>query len=72
MVVGEIPVSHQVLPNGSTSYTVPIECAPGRAGVQPSITLSYNSLGGNGVAGYGWSIGGLSAIQRIHAAALPG
>ena len=64
MVVGEIPVSHQVLPNGSTSYTVPIECAPGRAGVQPSITLSYNSLGGNGVAGYGWNIGGLSAIQR--------
>jgi len=62
--VGEIPIQHQVGANGTTTYTVPIECAPGRAGVQPSIALSYNSLGGNGVLGQGWSIGGLSSISR--------
>jgi len=62
--VGEIPIQHQVTANGSTTYSVPIECAPGRAGVQPSITLVYNSLAGNGVLGFGWGIGGLSAINR--------
>ena len=62
--VGEIPIKHQVTANGATTYTVPIECAPGRAGVQPSIALSYNSLGGNGVLGQGWGIGGLSSINR--------
>ena len=62
--VGEIPMQHQVQANGSTTYTVPIECAPGRAGVQPSISLVYNSLGGNSVLGYGWGIGGMSSIVR--------
>ena len=64
MTVGEIPMVHQVAPNGATTYTVPIECPPGRAGVQPSISLCYSSHGGNGVLGYGWSIGGLSSINR--------
>ncbi len=62
--VGEIPLQHQVAPNGATTYTVPIECAPGRAGAQPSVALSYNSLAGDGVLGYGWNIGGLSSIHR--------
>jgi len=62
-VVGKIPMQHQVLPNGVTTYTVPIECAPGR-GIQPSISISYNSLGGNGVLGFGWNIEGLSSINR--------
>ena len=63
--VGEIPIQHHVDANGATTYTVPIECAPGRAGMQPSISLIYNSLRGNGVLGYGWGIGGISAINRV-------
>jgi len=63
-IVGEIPIQHQVAANGSTTYSVPIECTPGRAGVQPTVALVYNSLAGNGVLGFGWGIGGLSSINR--------
>ena len=62
--VGEIPIQHHVTAFGATTYAVPIECAPGRAGLQPAVSLIYNSLGGNGVLGMGWNIGGLSSIRR--------
>ncbi|MCD7935624.1 MAG: FG-GAP-like repeat-containing protein [Tannerellaceae bacterium] len=63
--VGEIPLTSEVS-NGAAIYTIPIEIYPGRHGFQPEISLTYNSQSGNGVAGYGWHIGGLSAITPIH------
>ncbi len=63
--VGEIPYQSSVN-NGSLSYNVPIDIYGGRNGHQPSLSLSYNSQMGNGVAGYGWSIGGLSSISVTH------
>jgi RHS repeat-associated protein len=51
-------------PNGSSSYTIPIECPPGTNGMVPSVSLVYNSQAGNGIAGQGWSIAGLSVISR--------
>jgi RHS repeat-associated protein len=49
---------------GSATYSVPIVCPSGTGGVQPKISLSYNSQGGNGIIGKGWSLIGLSTITR--------
>ena len=46
-----------VLSSGTGTFSVPIALPPGRAGVQPSLGLSYSSSSGNGDVGIGWSIG---------------
>ncbi|OXG06084.1 RHS repeat-associated protein [Flavobacterium araucananum] len=51
--------------SGAANYTVPIAVPQGINGVEPKISLTYNSQGGNGVAGYGWEINGVSGITRI-------
>src|SRR5712671_4795540 len=43
------------LNTGSSSYGVAIAIPPGRAGLQPSIRLAYNSGLGNSMAGLGWT-----------------
>ena len=62
--VGEIPFSTSVAPSGAVIYNVPIEVYPGIHGMQPQLSLVYNSMGGNGILGMGWGIGGLSSINR--------
>jgi hypothetical protein len=37
---------------------------PGRAGIQPNLSLEYASGGGNGFVGVGWGLAGLSRISR--------
>lgn len=51
-------------PDGSANFAVPIKVTPGTAGVEPKISLAYSNRGGVGVAGFGWSVSGVSAIQR--------
>ena len=62
-VAGELAVSS----TGAATYLVPIALPPGVKEVVPSLALSYNSQGGNGIAGWGWNIAGLSTISRIGA-----
>lgn len=62
-LVGAIPAAANVN-SGAVSYTIPIFVAPGTNGVQPSVSISYNSRAGAGIVGYGWNISGLSVISR--------
>jgi RHS repeat-associated protein len=41
---------------GTGSLTVPIYTSPGRSGFGPQFSLSYNSGGGNGPFGFGWTL----------------
>lgn len=59
-----LPGQFDVSPTGAALYTVPIEVPPGTAGMSPALTLDYNSDGGNGLLGVGWSLGGLPSIGR--------
>ncbi|MBA0883035.1 FG-GAP-like repeat-containing protein [Flavobacterium undicola] len=58
---GELAVSL----SGGATYNVPIKVPKGINGIVPQISLAYNSQGGNGLAGYGWNIAGISKITRI-------
>ena len=44
------------LSTGIATFTVPIALPAARGGAQPSLSLSYSSGGGLGVAGMGWSL----------------
>ncbi len=52
---------------GAATYNIPIVIPPGRAGMQPSVSLGYSSRSGNGVAGVGWSLSAGSSIHRCGA-----
>ncbi|MFI5298840.1 MAG: RHS repeat-associated core domain-containing protein [Polyangiales bacterium] len=53
-----------VTTDGAFTYEVPIQVAPGRMGMQPNLSLSYNSRTANGILGPGWTLSGLSSIER--------
>lgn len=41
---------------GSASLSVPIYASPGQAALSPHLSLSYDSMTGNGAFGFGWSL----------------
>lgn len=49
---------------GVAQYNIPIAVPPGTAGMVPAVSLQYDSAGGNGAIGVGWSLSGLGAIIR--------
>jgi RHS repeat-associated protein len=53
-----------VTADGMASYNIPLWVPPGRLGIQPELSLSYNSAGGNGPLGVGWTLNGFSQITR--------
>ena len=63
--VGTVAGSAGATPTGGVNYSIPIYAPPGTNGVQPSLSIAYNSQAGNGVAGYGWNIAGLSLVSRM-------
>ncbi|TDR23746.1 SpvB/TcaC N-terminal domain-containing protein [Marinicella litoralis] len=60
---GPLPGSGGVS-GGSAHYSLPIQVAPGRQGMQPSVSVNYSSKGGNGPLGVGWSLSAGSSIYR--------
>ena len=42
--------------NGTASFSIPLPFSPSR-GASPSLSLFYNSGGGNGIFGLGWNLG---------------
>ncbi|MFT5758322.1 MAG: RHS repeat-associated protein [Alteromonadaceae bacterium] len=52
---------------GAASYNIPIALPPGRNGMQPHVSLNYNSRSGNGIAGVGWGLSAAGAISRCGA-----
>src|SRR4029077_20351705 len=59
-----LPGKFSVGTSGAATYNIPIAVPPGTAGLAPSLSLEYNSQGGNGLLGIGWSLGGLPSIGR--------
>lgn len=49
---------------GQLQYTLPIALPPGIKSVAPQVNLTYTSGGGNGIAGYGWNLSGITSISR--------
>ncbi len=66
-VPGLTPGEFKVSEMGSASYTIPIQVPPGTAGMVPSLALTYDSRRGSSMFGVGWSLSGLSIIERCAA-----
>ncbi|GAB58219.1 toxin TcdB middle/N-terminal domain-containing protein [Rheinheimera nanhaiensis] len=63
-VVGLTAGEFRVDESGAATYQIPLSLPAGIAGVQPQLAFSYNSSGGDGYMGVGWSFSGASAVTR--------
>ncbi|MGI9301336.1 MAG: FG-GAP-like repeat-containing protein, partial [Gammaproteobacteria bacterium] len=61
---GFSPSSFQVAADGQANYSIPIQAPSGIGGIQPQLALVYDSSSDNDLAGVGWSLTGLSSIER--------
>lgn len=62
--VGALPGAFSVSELGSAQYNIPITVPPGRAGMEPGLSLRYSGTKADGQAGVGWQLEGLSKITR--------
>jgi len=63
-VVGATQGQFDVGDNGAARYSLPVSLPGGAGGVQPELSLSYNSNNVSGILGQGWMLGGYGVITR--------
>ncbi len=66
-LAGTLPADISVDHNGGFRARIPVDVPPGTAGAAPELGFLYSSLAGNGLMGMGWSLSGLSVIERADA-----
>ncbi|MFY2562153.1 RHS repeat-associated core domain-containing protein [Corallococcus terminator] len=59
---GITPFTANVTATGSAAVSIPLWVPPGRAGIQPSLSVVYDSQGSDGLLGPGFNLAGLSQI----------
>ncbi|AKT42727.1 FG-GAP-like repeat-containing protein [Chondromyces crocatus] len=61
---GTLPGSFSVTSTGEATYTIPVPTLPGRAGIEPSLAITYDSAQGEGLLGIGFHLQGLPSVER--------
>ncbi len=64
LAVGTPEGSFAVSSMGGATYSVSIEAPKGLPGIQPQVSINYNSQAGNGLVGFGCNLSGFSVITR--------
>lgn len=64
---GVVNSALKVTPAGAANYSIELVIPPGTNGVEPQLSIDYSSQAGNGLAGVGFSLQGISAITRVGA-----
>jgi hypothetical protein len=59
-----VPGTLDVTGAGAARYEIPIKVPPGTGGMSPTLSLEYSSQSGSGQLGIGWTLSGLSSIER--------
>ena len=66
-LVGTTTGQFQVTPQGAGEYNIPIGVPSGIAGMEPELQFVHNGSTANGFMGVGWSLSGLSSLNRCNA-----
>lgn len=62
--VGTIEGTAGVSLTGSATYQIPIQIPQGEYSFAPSLQINYSSQSGDGIIGKGWTLSGISIINR--------
>ena len=57
--------SFDIGPIGNATYNIPIDLPPGTAGLQPNISIVYNSFSGDGIMGKGFSVSAITCNRSL-------